>query len=288
MQLRRILAMAAAATVPLIAVAPAVSASAGTVSASAGTVHHPKLSHDVYVTGKDFRFVMPPVVPSGIDRFTFRNAGTESHMMQLFRLKASYAEFLKALSINPPNIDAIEKAADAVGGAGSIEPGGVQVVKDKITPGHYVAVCFDAGPDGVPHFAKGMIKQFTAASDRGGSWSYAKGVVQLRDFKITLPRHFSGHGTYWVYNKGPSVHEFAIVRLLPGKTLADFVASLSPTYKGPEVTTDAGGFQAINPHHLGQVKLDLPRGHYVATCFVPEANGTPHAALGMYAGFIVH
>jgi hypothetical protein len=74
------------------------------------------------VTGKNFSSTVPDVVPSGIDRITFKNTGTEPQEMQLFRLKPrkAYAQFKKAVSINPPSVAAILATADAVGGAGSI------------------------------------------------------------------------------------------------------------------------------------------------------------------------
>lgn len=246
-------------------------------------------SHNFTVTGKNFSFTMPDAVPSGIDKITFKNSGTEPHEMQLFRLKPhkTYAQFKKAVSINPPSVAAILTTADAVGGAASIAPGRTQVVKTNLTPGTYVSICFDQGPDHVPHFLKGMIRQFVVYPKGGGSWGRSSGTVNLKDFSITLPAHFSGHGTYKVHNNGPSVHEFAIGRLLPGKTVADFKASLSPTYTGQPVTVDVGGFAAQNPGYTGQVTLNLPPGSYVAACFVPESNGAPHAALGMYVGFKV-
>lgn len=54
------------------------------------------------------------------------------------------------------------------------------------------------------------------------------------------------------------------------------------------MTGDAGGFAVLNPGYTGQVKLNLDKGDYVAACFVPGPQGTPHAAMGMYVGFTVH
>jgi hypothetical protein len=59
-----------------------------------------------------------------------------------------------------------------------------------------------------------------------------------------------------------------------------------PAFDGPPVTA-AGGMGPLNPGSSGFVTLDLDPGRYMFICFVPNAEGTPHMALGMFHEFSV-
>src|SRR5664280_2466780 len=53
--------------------------------------------------------------------------------------------------------------------------------------------------------------------------------------------------------------------------------------------TARGRGGAVAPHGVDWVRLNLAPGDYIAVCLVPdaEAQGAPHAALGMVRGFSV-
>jgi LPXTG-motif cell wall-anchored protein len=91
--------------------------------------------------------------------------------------------------------------------------------------------------------------------------------------------------TWKITNTGPQAHEMGLLRLNPGKTLAD---ALAAGENGPPPYTSLGGMQALNPGNSGWVTLDLQPATYVAICFIPDpATGKSHAELGMVAQFTV-
>ena len=87
--------------------------------------------------------------------------------------------------------------ASAAGGADSVTPGVTQSVIDRVTPGHYVVVCFDTTSNGTPHFLLGMHKSFWAtqhawaAVDQDTSIKdgapVANGTVYESDHSISVP-----------------------------------------------------------------------------------------------------
>ena len=103
-----------------------------------------------------------------------------------------------------------------------------------------------------------------------------------------------GHGVYRFKFKNLSdtdSHELTIERLAPGKTADDFLNVISGKVAGNpnDIAAPAGGGGAVAPHGVDWVRLNLVLGDYIAVCFVPdaEAQGAPHAALGMVKGFSV-
>jgi hypothetical protein len=129
----------------------------------------------------------------------------------------------------------------------------------------------------------------------------------------TLP---AGESVLQVTNQGDEPHELAILKLAPGMSADTFIAIMTASEEAtegtPEATSDgdemdhaspvaspageameqppfseAGGIQALSPGLTGWAVLDLEPGDYVAVCFVPNAEGVPHATLGMVKAFSV-
>ena len=97
----------------------------------------------------------------------------------------------------------------------------------------------------------------------------------------TLP---SGLTEITLTNQGTELHHQQIIKLPEGMTTGDFFALLeqlppdAPTPPGIELT---GGVAFVDPGVSGKATLDLAVGNYMMLCFVPNAEGIPHAALGM-------
>ncbi len=79
-------------------------------------------------------------------------------------------------------------------------------------------------------------------------------------------------------NGGAEPHEVNIVRLNDGVTVADYLAGFET---GPPPGVPVGGVQAVLPGRSQRAVLDLDAGNYGFICFIPNAEGVPHAALGM-------
>ncbi len=97
----------------------------------------------------------------------------------------------------------------------------------------------------------------------------------------TLP---SGLTEITLTNQGTELHHQQIIKLPEGLTTGDFFTLLeelppdAPTPPGIELT---GGVSVIGPGVSSTATLDLSVGNYMMLCFVPNAEGIPHVALGM-------
>ena len=82
-------------------------------------------------------------------------------------------------------------------------------------------------------------------------------------------------------------HELVIFRLLPGKTLQDFM-KWGATYEGPLPANIVGGTTAAVTGIPQQITVDFTPGNYVLICFVPDAaDGKPQMMKGMVRTFTV-
>jgi hypothetical protein len=262
---------------------PSVEPSAG---ASGGT------SGELAVTALDFSFQLPATVPGGPTVIRLTNGGKEEHQAQLARLNEGkqLSDLLTALQAN--DFKTALEAMTLSGGPAPLPAGGTGATGVALEPGDYVFLCFVASPDGVPHFAKGMVAPLeVTAPPVAGALPGGDASLTLKDFTFDgLTTLTTGPHTVSVTNAGPQPHEAGIVRLGEGVTVADLkeamTASAPPT--GPAPITSAGGISAIAPNAEATLEIDLPAGNYAFLCFVPDpASGKAHAQLGMIAPLTV-
>jgi hypothetical protein len=93
----------------------------------------------------------------------------------------------------------------------------------------------------------------------------------------------SGWTTIQLKNLGVENHEANLSLLNDGVTFDQIIAALKSDdpNAGEGLAVPMGGPSAIKPGGTSEVALNLKAGQYVLTCFIPNAEGTPHAALGM-------
>lgn len=265
----------------------------------------------VTLTATDYAFAIADTVTGGFVNVSFRNNGREEHHAQIVRLNdgVTQTQFRETLAAVMQAAQTEGEAAfmkffeiaTLAGGPGVIAPGNsVDVVAD-LAPGNYALMCFVAGPDGVPHIAKDMLKFFTvsAPADAAATTPTAAFTVNLADFAFsdlpaTLP---AGRTTIEAHNAGPEPHEMIVLKLDDGVTVQQLMQMMeSPppadsTQPPPAPPfTSMGGVQGLMPGGKGWVTLDLSSGNYVLVCFIPSpANqGAPHIALGMMKEFRVN
>jgi hypothetical protein len=295
----------------LALVAASLCVAAGAFAAPAAQAHGQTVIHNVLVqahdNGKRFGFTIPSRIPTGLVQFIFENRGTQDHELQLFHLKPGKTERQLFAALSNQNsaqsIRQILALIDRAGGAASIPPGGRQDVIDWVTPGHWVAVCFDTTPSGVPHFLLGMFKGFWAVSGtkafvdeddptRGGVPTAASTVV-LSNFHISLPSAInrSRAMTLRVTDVGSQPHMVEFMRVPTGTTVRQVAPCFNPAQQAQcpfGETPVAGGHDALGPGQTGWMEIHLRPGTYVAACFVPDVKtGMPHAFMGMWTLFNV-
>ena len=93
----------------------------------------------------------------------------------------------------------------------------------------------------------------------------------------------SGTTKFVLDNQGMELHHQQLISLPDGMTVDGLMAELAAAEEGtfPTGVNAAGGVSALNPGLSGAVTMDMAAGEYVMVCFVPNAEGVPHLALGM-------
>lgn len=277
----------ASAAAPSASTEPETSAPASTEpSAAAGTVQ------DLAVTGTDFAFDAPASIPAGVTDIILTNSGQEEHQAQLAGLVAgkTFADLTAALQ--GPDESAALALVELSGGPTGVLPGASGTTTSVIQPGQYVFLCFVRSPDGVPHFAKGMIKPIEVTAPAStAALPDSDAQLVLQDFAfVGLETLSAGPQTVNVTNNGPQAHEATIVKLADGITAADLIPMFTSTEPptGAPPFTSAGGVAGIKNGETVSMVVDLEPGNYAYLCFVPDqATGAPHAALGMVGALTV-
>jgi plastocyanin len=238
----------------------------------------------VTVTATDYGFDAPAEIPAGVTTVYLVNHGKELHHAQLVRLEdgKTTQDVAAALKKSGPPPSWIK----FVGGPNAVVPGKESNATALLTPGRYAYLCFVFGPDGVPHAAKGMMRQFEVT----GPESEATGELPAADITIKMMDYgyhssdslTAGKHTILVENEGPQPHELALLRLAPGKTVEDFAIWGEGGMKGPPPAEPVGGVVLLDKGARGTFTADLVAGEYGLICFVPDAkDGKPHLAHGM-------
>jgi uncharacterized cupredoxin-like copper-binding protein len=174
-----------------------------------------------------------------------------------------------------------------VGGPNAPDPKTEANATLDMRPGRYALVCFVDVPDGVPHVAKGMIKELTVTPAAGGAAVAAAPspdvVLTLRDYSFELSKPLAmGRQTIEVRTaENTQPHEVELIRLAPGKSAEQMLAWLRKS-EGPPPGQGLGGVAAAVPGATNYFTADLTPGDYLLICFVPDTkDGKPHFMHGM-------
>ncbi|HEV2671862.1 MAG TPA: hypothetical protein VGU74_12275, partial [Gemmatimonadales bacterium] len=189
--------------------------------------------HVVTITATDYAFAAADTIPAGLTTVRMVNQGHEVHQAVLYSAPGKTFAELEAVAAPQGPVPEWWHAFLAIqptfpGGAGEVVPGDTSVITVNLTPGNYVIACFIPSPDGKWHVQKGMHRRLVVAPAAGATAPAAADpksdlTVTLSDyaFNISAPVTAGTH-TIRVENSGPQVHELAVERLAPGKTLADW------------------------------------------------------------------
>jgi hypothetical protein len=248
-------------------------------------------THRVILHTKDFSFDAPDTITAGWTTFHLVNDGPSLHHVQLVRLDSGKtAQDLRNAMMNP---GPPPRWAAFVGGPNAPNPGSTSDAMLELQPGSYALLCLVDIPDHVPHFAKGMFRQFTVLPANGPSNITAPSAdvtITLADYNFVFkgPLTTAGAHTIRVDNAGPQPHEVEIIRFAPGKTPKDLAAWMAKP-NGPPPGDAIGGIVAQMAGTGNQyfITTFVP-GHYALLCFIPDMkDGKPHVDHGMVREFDV-
>jgi plastocyanin len=104
------------------------------------------------------------------------------------------------------------------------------------------------------------------------------------DYSFESPETLeTGYQTLTFTNTGKELHHLQLVRLNDGVTLEQFQAAMPQGEAAMMPLVElVGGVGLVVPGQTATATVHLEKpGIYVELCFVPDANGVPHLALGM-------
>jgi len=235
----------------------------------------------------EYSYTLPDTLLAGPVTLVMRNVGKEAHQAQFLKLNTGVTldQLIAALQQGQAATLALVSFQS---GTGALDPGSnTESVTVNLQPGTYVVLCSLSGADGVPHFAKGMLKplQVTASPTTAPAVKpNAPITITLHDFGFdsadTLP---SGTNTWAISNTGPQPHELQVARLTAGGSANDILTFFStPTPSGSPTFQSVGGIQGMDPNSGGTLSLNLPSGSYAFYCTIPDPkNGLRHVQEGM-------
>ncbi len=259
------------------ATSPVASAAPAATSPNVVTVH-----------ATDFAFQSAPAeIPAGMTTFDLVNDGHTLHHLAIVRLDSGktmadlQAELAKPAA--PPGWVVFE------GGPNASDPGKTSNATLDLQPGSYAMLCLVDIPGGVPHFAKGMIKPFSVGASTGPAAPPPASdiAIKLADYTFDISKPITaGHHEFSVTNGATQMHEVELLRLSPGKTIADVVKWMAKP-DGPPPASGIGGVAPFTKT-TNYFSADLTPGDYAFICFVPDAkDGKPHFMHGMTKTFTV-
>lgn len=234
----------------------------------------------VRVTGEDFKFDAPDIIPAGLTEFRFLNKGQALHHLAILKLNGGKTvDDLRAALANPGPPPSWVKE---FGGANAPVPGEESNATLNLTPGNYALICFvDIG--GPPHFAKGMVRALRVVPSKAPDPKPAASVTMTLfdyNFKLSGPIR-AGTRTIRVHNTGKQHHEVQVVQLAPGKTVKDVLDWIGKP-EGPPPGKAMGGIAGMESGMTEYFTASFTPGKYGLICFLPDVrDGKPHLAHGM-------
>lgn len=116
--------------------------------------------------------------------------------------------------------------------------------------------------------------------------AHATTVVLGQDYGFSGPSQIAPGWHYITFeNEGQEVHHLQFARLNEGVSADEFFAALkSEGESALRLVTLTGGVAETAPGTSNETLVDFTQpGTYVELCFIPNAEGVPHLALGMTA-----
>jgi uncharacterized cupredoxin-like copper-binding protein len=251
----------------------------------------------VTVRASEFAFTAPKSIAAGQTTFRLVNDGKELHHITI--LKLEQGKTMKDLEAALKATDAPPPAwLVAVGGPNAAVPGSTIEATLDLKAGNYVLACFIPSPGSeTPHAMKGMVLPLTVTAPGGvvqAGETFAPTPTPdvhlvLKDYGFTFSKPITrGKHTVHVMNEGPQEHEVIMLRLAPGKHVADFNAwALKDGMKGPPPAMPIAGMSAMVKGRTGIFTDDFTPGTYAITCYVPAPDKKMHSDHGMNMEFVV-
>jgi hypothetical protein len=234
------------------------------------------------VTANDYAFTgMTPRVSAGWVTIRMRNAGKELHMFAVANVPRGLTS---AGLLDSVMKGKVPRDVKEWGGPNAVEPGDVGSVTVSLPVGSYIVGCFVTAPDGKTHFMKGMMGSFeVVAAHDSGTAPVSDRNIMLSSYRITMDGGAltPGSHTFRVINTVAERHDFVILKLLPGHTVAQALHSFANYPAGTAAAEPVTGTTALHLNQPGYVQARFTPGTYILVCWMWKDNKKPHIDLGM-------
>ncbi len=250
----------------------------------------PATPNVVTIAASDFAFAAPDTIPSGMTAFhLMATSGLHHALVVQLTEGRTFADLTSALSTMKPS-DPFPSWMVFIGGPNPPAPGDTAIATHDLAPGNYALLCMVDVPDRVPHAAKGMIRPLVVVPATAPSAPAPASAItmDLVDFGFDLSAPLTaGEHVIKVTNSAQQPHEFALVRLDEGKTMAD-LGAWAATLAGAMPAKPLGGLAPMAPGGTGYIRVQLVPGNYALLCFLPDAtDGKLHLEHGMVREFTI-
>ncbi|HEY7035745.1 MAG TPA: hypothetical protein VH482_30680 [Thermomicrobiales bacterium] len=256
------------------------------------TLGYPELR----ITITDDAIVAPGTAVAGRTLIAYENTGHELRQSWLVRVPddVSASDLAGALLSPDGTPPSWFFQGEFVGFPGAVAAGQMTYAVVDLTPGLYFVV--DAP---FADLLTVVPPAGGAATPTAAAEPAADVDVQMFEYDFRIPATIpAGDHVVKVSNVGREAHEFVLAKS-PAPITKEQVMDLimagdpaaTPAGGGPSLNDleagEVAGFGTLSPGLTGWTELTLDPGTYVAFCFVPGPDGTPHAAMGMVQVFTV-
>jgi hypothetical protein len=237
----------------------------------------PQQRQIVTVTAGDFYFRAPDSLRAGVITFQLINNGREDHLLTFVRVDSSVP-----LDTTLANALAGRAAIfkHALGGPMAAAGRSAQATL-TLPAGRYLMLCYLHSPDGKAHIAQGMMHLLTVTGRTNAALASGPNDVgiTMREYGYDVSTSLRpGPHVLVVKNAGAQLHEFFLLHMRPGTTLADTTRALEDTL----LSDLSGGAAIMAPGQTIRLPVNIESGIYILVCFVSDTKDhRPHLAHGM-------
>jgi plastocyanin len=233
----------------------------------------------VDVTAGDYFLRAPDTIPAGLTTFRLRVL-QGGHAAWIVRVPSGHraSELIAPSAASEP-----PKWATNLGGPGFPPANGTTSATLVLEPGEYALICYvqkqgAVGHAGSSHAQLGMMHAFVVrASSNASATTRALPTPDVtvtmadHEFRLSAPMH-EGRQVVRVVNAGRALHEFKLLRVLPGHTGRESLA-WTPETKTPPPDEDAGTAATLSPGGAITMIFDLRAGEYTVFCVPQMSHG---------------
>jgi hypothetical protein len=159
-------------------------------------------------------------------------------------------------------------------------------VTENLAPGTYYLIDIANPPSGPPPVTKLTVKPATANIEQDSDLVSQTTVLATSADRFVAPRNWPHRGTYTFRNTSDTLHFMSLTPVKDGTTDKQVQKYFDSGSQNPPPFLKAGpsiGNDVTSPGQTLQLSYNLPRGTYVALCFIADdVTGMPHAIMGMH------